>query len=312
VSAEIVVVGDANVDLVLRGDVLPRFGQAEQLLDSADLALGGSGAIVACGLARLGHEVAIVAAVGSDAFGDLVIAELTEHGVSTGSLVRRDAATGISVILSADDRAILTYPGAVATLTAADVDPYVVSAARHVHVASPYLVRDLTAELPAVLGTARDGGATTSVDTNDDPARRWSGLRPLLGGCDVVLPNRSELQAWSAALAHPATTDWHVAAGAVAALGVDVVVKLGVDGGGLVRPDGFVITQGADAVEPLDTTGAGDSFDAGWISARLRGLSPSEALRWAVASGTLSTRRPGGTAGQPVEDQLRAAAAALP
>ena len=61
---DVLVVGDANPDLILRGDVVPRFGQAEQLLDGADLVIGGSGGIVAHGLARLGRSTRLVAAIG--------------------------------------------------------------------------------------------------------------------------------------------------------------------------------------------------------------------------------------------------------
>ena len=66
-AAQVLVVGDANPDLVLRGDVVPRFGQAEQLLDDASLVIGGSAAITAHGLARLGRPVSLLAAVGDDA-----------------------------------------------------------------------------------------------------------------------------------------------------------------------------------------------------------------------------------------------------
>ena len=67
---DLLVVGDANPDLVLRGgDVVPAFGQREQLVDHADLTLGGSGAIMACGAARLGMEVAVVAAEGGGGSG---------------------------------------------------------------------------------------------------------------------------------------------------------------------------------------------------------------------------------------------------
>ena len=80
---DVVVIGDANPDIVLRGDVVPRFGQAEQLLESADLTLGGSAAIVACGLARLGVRTALVSIVGDDAYGAFVIETLAARGVVT-------------------------------------------------------------------------------------------------------------------------------------------------------------------------------------------------------------------------------------
>lgn len=85
---DLLVVGDANPDLVLLGDVHPRFGQAEQWLDSADLVLAGSGGIVAAGAARLALRTAIAAHVGTDAFGVMVEAWLRDRGVSTELLVR--------------------------------------------------------------------------------------------------------------------------------------------------------------------------------------------------------------------------------
>jgi len=96
----VVVVGDANPDLVLAGDVVPRFGQAEQLLDDAQLLIGGSGAITAHGLARLGLRVGLVAQVGEDAFGDLMLARMEQAGVGTDLVRRADLATGLSVVLS--------------------------------------------------------------------------------------------------------------------------------------------------------------------------------------------------------------------
>src|SRR5215470_9171173 len=116
----VLVVGDANPDLVLRGDVVPRFGQAEQLLAGADLLIGGSAAITAHGFARLGRPTALVAAVGSDALARPVLDGLAAAGVRLDHIVvRTDQPTGLTVVLSRSaDRAILTHPGAIPTLTA--------------------------------------------------------------------------------------------------------------------------------------------------------------------------------------------------
>jgi ribokinase len=302
----VVVLGDANPDLVLRGDVVPRFGQAEQLLDAADLTLGGSGAIMAAGLARLGVDVCLVAAVGEDTFGELTLALLAEHGVAVEHVVRRsDVATGLSVVLSADERAILTHSGAIATLTAGDVPDGLLEQARHVHVASPYLVARLRPDLPRLL---RQAGSST-VDTNDDPARTWADLEALIDAADTLLPNDAEVVLWARSLGHD-TDDWRAAARLVAARGVDVVVKAGAEGGAVVT-NGGEIHRAPRAVVPVDTTGAGDSFDAGWVAARLSGESPEQALRWAVAAGTASTQGVGGTAGQPDRATLLLAAAEL-
>src|SRR6185369_2048150 len=97
---KLLIVGDANPDLVLRGDVVPRFGQAEQLLDAADLVLGGSAAITACGAARLGIPTRLIAAIGDDLYGRFVADTLAERGV-TADLMVVDAGTGLSVVLSA-------------------------------------------------------------------------------------------------------------------------------------------------------------------------------------------------------------------
>lgn len=307
---DVLVLGDANPDLVLRGDVVPRFGQAEQLLDAADLTLGGSGAIAACGLARLGLDVALVAAVGTDAFGELTLDHLRTAGVDVRHVVRRDEVpTGLSVILSGEDRAILTLPGAIPTLGPDDVPD--LAGARHVHAASPYLVTALRPALPALLGAARSAGATTSLDTNDDPARSWADLRALLGAADVALPNEGELLAWAAALGGEPVADWAAAAALVAALGPAVVVKRGGDGGAVVTPDG-ALEQAPEPVRPLDTTGAGDSFDAGYVAALVTGHDPVDALRWAVAAGTAATQRAGGTGRQVTRAEVEAAARRLP
>ena len=82
-APDVLVIGDANPDLLLTGDVVPQFGQAEKLVDSADLVLGGSAAIVACGLARLGVATALAAVVGDDLFGGFVRDALTAAGVDT-------------------------------------------------------------------------------------------------------------------------------------------------------------------------------------------------------------------------------------
>src|SRR5688572_18321859 len=123
-TARVLVAGDANLDFVLQGDVVPRFGQAEQLLESAALVLGSSAGICAAGLARLGIDVSLVARIGADLFGNETRRLLSQAGVDTRTLQTVDEGTGFSVMLSgsgSDDRAILTYPGALAGLTADEV-----------------------------------------------------------------------------------------------------------------------------------------------------------------------------------------------
>ncbi|PZQ90430.1 MAG: carbohydrate kinase family protein [Leifsonia xyli] len=307
-TPRVLVVGDANLDLVLRGDVAPRFGQAEQLLDGADLVLGSSAGICAAGLARLGVDTAIVARVGADVFGARTRELLDAAGVDTGALAVVEAEpTGVSVILSApDDRAILTLTGALAGLTADEVRA-AAATATHLHVASFFLVPGLASELPGVLAELRSRGVTTSLDTNWDPAERWVGVAECLPHLDLLLPNAQEAVALARSLGDD-PADAVAAAAALAARGPVVVVKDGASGGFVVTPDGSVVRAPGLALEVVDTTGAGDSFDAGFLAAWLGERPLAEAVRWAAVAGSLSTRGAGGTGGQATLAEVEAAA----
>ncbi|WP_144794477.1 carbohydrate kinase family protein [Microbacterium paludicola] len=305
-TARILVAGDANLDLVLRGDVVPRFGQAEQLLDGADLVLGSSAGICAAGLSRLGVATALVARVGADVFGTRTVELLHGAGIDTTAVrVVEDEPTGVSVILSApEDRAILTLTGALAGLTADEV----LRASRgvgHVHFASYFLVPELARELPAVLAALRADGITTSLDTNWDPAETWDGVERCLPLLDVLLPNAAEARALATAVGGRAD-DVEAAASALAAHGPMVVVKDGAAGGLAVTGREVLRAEGL-AMDVVDTTGAGDSFDAGFLAAWTEGRDVGEALRWGAVAGSLSTRGSGGTGGQPTRDEVERA-----
>jgi len=303
--SRVLVAGDANLDLVLRGDVVPRFGQAEQLLDGADLVLGSSAGIAAAGLARLGVDTALVARVGADVFGDHTRELLAAAGVDTASVAVSEQPTGVSVILSAPhDRAILTLTGALAGLTGAEV--LAASAdATHLHVASFFLVPGLARELPAVLARVRERGVTTSLDTNWDPAERWDGVAECLPHLDVLLPNAQEAVALARALGDD-PADAVAASVGIARRGPLVVVKDGADGGFAATPDGAVVRAPGLVLDVVDTTGAGDSFDAGFLAAWLDGRPLAEAVRWAAVAGSLSTRAAGGTGGQATRAEVEA------
>ncbi|HEY7259846.1 MAG TPA: sugar kinase, partial [Gaiellales bacterium] len=253
--ADLLSLGDCNPDLVLTGgDLVPAFGQREQLVDRAVLTIGGSAAIMACGAARLGLATALVAAVGADPLGDFVVEAVAGRGVDVSGVRRTDAATGITVILSrGDDRAILTASGAITALTPADVGRELLAGVRHLHIASYFLLDGLRRELPLLVAAARDAGVTVSLDPQDDPAGEWrSGLPELLPHLDLLFVNEQE----SAALDTSACPL--------------VVVKRGPQGATARTPDGEVRQPGV-RVESLDATGAGDSFDAGFLAAWLGG-----------------------------------------
>jgi ribokinase len=309
---DVVVLGDLNPDLVLTGDVVPRFGQAEQLLDDAQLLVGGSGAITAHGLARLGTGVALVAQVGDDAFGDLMIAQMQQAGVDTDLVRRGDLATGMSVVLSTGaTRTTLTHVGAIDAEPPPWHQPDDVPSASLLHVTSFYLQSRVAAVLPRLLTLARAAGLQVSLDTNLDPAGEFAGLADLLPLVDLLLPNAVEACAMAAALGHP-RCDVDCAATVLARHGPTVVVKDGERGAVLAVAGREPFRAVGRPIVPVDTTGAGDSFNAAFLAARVRGLSDVEALRWGNAAGRLATTRVGGTAGQPTEAELAAELRAAP
>ncbi len=305
---DVLVIGDANPDLLLTGDTVPRFGQAEQLLDTADLLLGGSAAIVACGLARLGAATALAAVVGADRFGSFVLEELRSAGVDVSAVTMDDAVpTGLSVVLSEPhDRAILTLPGTIPSLSAAAVREAVERLRpRHVHIASYFLQPGLAAALPDLLAWLEGRGIAVSLDTNWDPSERWSGLEEVLRRVAVFLPNREEALAIATAVTGVDPAGPEEAASALSALGCRVVVKAGAEGAVAFAGGARVAAAAGLRVEVVDTTGAGDSFDAGYLAALLAGIGDEEErLRWAATAGSLSVRGRGGTATQATRQDL--------
>jgi len=300
---DLLVLGDANPDLVLHGgDVVPAFGQAEHLVDDARLTIGGSGAILACGAAALGLRVAIAAVVGDDLFGRFVHEGLVEGGVDvSGIVVDTGTPTGVTVVLSgAADRAILTMPGTIASLSSDRIDPGLLDRARHVHVSSYFLQSALTPSLPDVFQRVRARGGTTSVDPNWDPSERWNGgLLDLLTLTDVFLPNAME----ATRVAH--TSDLDAAAASLAEHAGVVAIKNG-DRGAIAVSDGVRHRVDPVRVQLVDSTGAGDSFDAGFLAAWLDGAPVERALAFANVCGALSTRAMGGTSAQATRDEAAA------
>jgi sugar/nucleoside kinase (ribokinase family) len=295
---DLLVIGDCNPDvLVLGDDVAPAFGQQEKLVDSMSLVVGGSASITAVAAARLGLRVALVAAIGDDAAGHFMLTELGRAGVdTTGMAVRAELPTGMTVALSrGDDRAILTAAGAIGALTPADVPADLLIRARHVHVSSYFLLeRSLGPGLAALLATARAAGAATSLDTNWDPAGTWGAdfFPGVLAQTDLLLPNEAE------ALRIAGTTTLPEAMASLTKAGGAVAVKLGARGA--LYADGPKRYRATPPpVAAVDTTGAGDCFNAGLLAGLLRGLEPPAALALGCAVGAASTRGIGGTGSSP-------------
>lgn len=292
---DLVVVGELNPDLILGGDVAPAFGQVEKLVASADLTIGSSAGIFACGAARLGLRVAFIGLVGDDEFGHFMRVSLAERGVDTqGIYVDPALKTGLSVILSTGhDRAILTYSGTIPRLKMEHIPLDLIAAARHLHMGSYFMLDDLRPQVPALFAQARRLGLTVSLDTNYDPSERWdSGLAEALQHVDVFLPNETECRKIAG------QEDLTVALDQLAARVPLLAVKLG-KAGAVARRAAEEYHAASIPVQVVDTVGAGDSFDAGFLKGFLSGWDLPACLRLGAVCGALSTTRPGGTHGQP-------------
>lgn len=291
---DLLVAGEINPDLILTGDVEPVFGQVEKCVESAHLTIGSSSVIFACGAARLGLRVAFVGKCGDDLFGRFMLEAMQAYGIDTRAVkVVQGGKTGLSVILNrGNDRAILTFPGLIAALTAGDVTDDLLQQARHLHIASYFLQTALQSGLPDLFRRARRFGLTTSLDPNYDPGQSWQGIRELLAWTDVFLPNQTE------ACSLTGMDDPVEAARALGRQVHTLAMKWGAQGAAGVQHEQMVLVP-ALSVDVVDTVGAGDSFDAGFLYGYLHGWTLEDCLRMGVICGSLSTRAAGGTEAQP-------------
>jgi sugar/nucleoside kinase (ribokinase family) len=290
-TLDCIVAGDVNVDLLIEGVTELEIAK-EKLATRMDLVLGGSSGITAFNLAKLGTRVGIVSVIGKDSFGQFVEERLGAAGVQMEAL-RRHATekTGITIWHSKNQkRAAVTYPGTIAMLRAKDISDDYLRGARHLHIGHYFLLTELHKDAARLFRKAKQLGLTTSVDCNYDPTEHWdSGIRDVLRYTDIFFPNEDESRF---------LTGKKSASGAARELGKlagTVVVKLGVRGA-LVYGRGESFRVRAVKARVVDTTGAGDSFDAGFLSRFLRGGSLRECARAGASAGARCVTRVGGTA----------------
>ena len=294
-----IVAGELYTDLILSGfDFWPQPGQ-EAFAKEFHREVGGGAANTACGMARLGSTVSLFGVVGED--GDWLAERLGRNGVDT-SCIQRDYGepTAFTVAISTPaDRSFLTYLGANRTFPAALAEAArgrQLARATHVHLAfAPEL--STAADLLAAI---RANGCTVSLDVGWH--EQWltdPGLPRVLSGLDLFFPNESEGQCITGESEPEKILDWFSRAGLRHA-----VLKLGARGAAVLW-DGEIIYDPPPRVTPVDTTGAGDAFNAGFLHSWLRGESPGICLRAGNICGAFSTEAYGGVAGVPAADRLK-------
>ncbi len=300
--AKTLVVGSVYWDLIFFGLNEPPSPGVEVRTDRFSMTPGGGGYITAVGLARLGVRTAVRTYVGRDRLGQLLLEAMRREELDVSGVKRhRTLGTAISVAFSTSgDRGFLTYKGC-ALDTGALLRGWSRSAvrgARHVHFAG---IRPPFEPHLSLLQRLRDARITTSLDIGWNPeVYAASGFREIVKQVTIFMPSHRDAQ-WFTGRADPEE--------AVRALGELVpvpVVKLGPDGA-VGQERGRIVHVRPPKVEVVDTTGAGDAFDAGFIWAYERRAPLEQCLRAGNICGALSTRAPGGTAAFPRLRQVRAA-----
>ncbi len=278
---------------------LPKLGE-ELVTRNFGLALGGGAPNTALAAARLGSKVQLATVLGDTVLDDFAIGELKKHGIGA-SLIRRErksmGAVTVSVSLP-QDRFFLTYPGSNTHL-----DKYLLAPATrrslgrssHVHFALSPRNWEPYAHLA---GWLKRESVTTSWDLGWHPeAVKLPGFRALYAGLDVIFLNKIE------ALRYTGEKSPEKAIRKISSPGQVVVVKLG-EAGAMAIDDGTLVTAKGIKVDAIDTTGAGDAFNGGFLHAWMDRLPLIDCLRAGNVCGAFSTTKPGGNAALPNKIQL--------
>lgn len=299
-NLDITIAGEINLDLILYGLPLHMPTERELLADDFTITLGSSSAILAHNLAALGSQVGFVTKVGRDSLGTTALDRLRERGVDLTHVVQ-GAKSGVTLILPhGSERHILTHPGTISELRFEDLDLDYLASARHFHMSSLFLQRELLPRVPELFRRMKSAGLSTSLDTNDDPDDRWGGnLEELLPHVDILLPNERE------AMKIARTDNVEGALTHLARKVGTVVIKMGAKGAVAVQ-NGRRSTAAAMPVTVVDPVGAGDSFDAGFLYQFLRGSDLPSCLAYGNRCGAFSTTASGGTEAFRNLDRMRA------
>lgn len=289
---DVLVVGELNVDLILNGmEKFPEVGK-EILAQKMLLTLGSSSAIFASNLSVLGSRVAFCGCIGKDSFADKILHDLSKKGVDCSFIIRSNSAdTGITVALNVlEDRAMVTYPGAMNELKVSDITDEMLLSAQHLHVSSIFLQPALKPGLAGLFRRARLLGLTTSLDPQWDPSELWDcELKDLLPFVNVFLPNIEELKNITS------QTTLEKALSSIRQIAQQVIVKNGNTGAILWSHNELLEQPSFLNKEVVDAIGAGDSFNAGYIHQYVQGKPPAQCLKFGALCGAINTTESGGT-----------------
>ncbi|MGA2976920.1 MAG: carbohydrate kinase family protein [Spirochaetia bacterium] len=288
---KVVFLGDCNVDLIMDGLEDDPGPDKEIGCASFHIAMGASSCIAAAAYASLGGDARVCGLCGDDEFGKLMREKLAAAGVRT-DMVRCAASekTGVTVnLVRGAARYQVTYPGAMVRFTLTDIPDALFHDLRHLHISGVYQTKALLPHVAGILARAADAGATTSLDCQWDPGERWEGLDSWLPRLSWLFANAQEARSMTG------TNGTAEALRALADQTPCPVVKTGAEGARAIV-NGRETLVPAAPVDVVDTIGAGDNFNAGFLFAVMeKDMHLLEAVRFANAAGGLSCTFRGGT-----------------
>ncbi|ETN94901.1 Sugar or nucleoside kinase, ribokinase family [Zhouia amylolytica] len=289
---ELIVVGELNVDLILNNiDGFPKIG-TEIIADDMNLTLGSSSAIMAANAAAMGVNTSFCGKIGKDMFGDIVLKELNAKQVSTNYISTSEThQTGITIVMNYDeDRANVTYCGAMELLTIDDIPWEELTEFKHFHLSNFFIQKGIRKDITLIFKKAKEAGLTTSLDLQWDPENQWDfNYEECLPYVDVFMPNEAEIKALTG------TSSIEEALEKVTPYANTIALKMGAKGSiGIKEGTKLEITSFSNP-NHVDSIGAGDSFNSGFIKQYIAGKSLEECLSHGNLMGALNTTAPGGT-----------------
>jgi len=278
-------------------DEIPERGKLG-LIDSIELYTGGCAVNAAIDLAKIGLSTALIGKIGNDGFGKFISGTLKEAGVDiSGLVVGEKSSTSASVVLSdpSGERTFLHCLGANAEFTDTDVNFNIIENSKIIFIGGSMLMSSFDGEACGrVLKRAKEMGKYTVLDTAWDSKGRWMEvLRPCMQYIDLFIPSYEEAVKLSGKEAPEEIADVFISMGVKIA-----VIKLGKDGCFIKTNNGEKhLIPTYSHIKPIDTTGAGDSFVAGFLTGVTKGWGMYECGKFANAVGTHCVMEVGASTG---------------
>jgi sugar/nucleoside kinase (ribokinase family) len=290
---DVIVIGELNVDIILNDiQSFPAVGK-EIIANTMSVTLGSSSAIFASNLSSLGAHVAFIGKTGDDNFTEVIISSLENKKVDTTHIIKsKSLCTGATIVLNYDqDRANVTYPGAMNDLYLEDIDFNFLSTARHMHFSSCFLQPGIRNDLVTLFRRAKELNLTTSFDPQWDPEEMWDiPLEDLLPFVDIFLPNIQEFKF----LTRSNSVEDGIRK--IKDFAHCVVIKNGSNGAIVWDCNDLQFQQAFKNESVVDCIGAGDSFNAGFIKDFINNKPIIKCLETGALTGAINTTMAGGTA----------------